>query len=157
VAYSGTVVRSFHTTPQRRSIVPRFGRVGFHAHDYKRHGTTTLFAALNVLEGTVLGTCMARHRHQEWLTFLRLIDQNTTAAKHVHLIVDNYSTHKHARVRRWLAAHPSTATASRRSRGFDFYGNVLVWTIPGIPGPEVNQWPMYRQNPALIGALPPRS
>jgi transposase len=82
------------------------GRCGTRTHDYKRNGTTTLFAALNVLEGTVIGTCMARHRHQEWLTFLRLIDEQTPAGKQVHLIVDNYSTHKHPRVRRWLEKHP---------------------------------------------------
>jgi putative transposase len=75
-------------------------------HDYKRHGTTTLFAALNVLDGTVLADCKPRHRHQEFLSFLRAIDKSVPAELDVHCIVDNYSTHKHARVKTWLAARP---------------------------------------------------
>ena len=82
------------------------GRCGTMTHDYKRHGTTTLFAALNVLEGKVIGTCMKRHRHQEFLKFLRLIDRRTPAELDLHLIVDNYATHKHAKVKEWLAQHP---------------------------------------------------
>lgn len=82
------------------------GRAGTMTHDYKRNGTTTLFAALNTLDGTVIGSQMKRHRHQEWLKFLRLIDQRTPADKELHLIVDNYSTHKHAKVKNWLARHP---------------------------------------------------
>jgi transposase len=81
------------------------GRCGTMTHDYKRNGTTTLFAALNILNGKVIGTCMQRHRHQEWLKFLRLIDQSTTADKQIHLIADNYSTHKHPKVKAWLARH----------------------------------------------------
>lgn len=75
-------------------------------HDYKRHGTTTLFAALNTLDGTVIGTCMKQHRHEEWLKFLRLIDRKTPADRNVHLIVDNYGTHKHPDVGAWLERHP---------------------------------------------------
>lgn len=75
-------------------------------HDYVRHGTTTLFAALEVANGQVLSQCKARHRHQEFLQFLRHIDANVPADLDVHLILDNYSTHKHAKVKRWLAAHP---------------------------------------------------
>jgi transposase len=82
------------------------GRCGTMTHDYTRHGTTTLFAALNVLDGTIHGTCMPRHRHQEWLRFLALLDRETPADKQVHLIVDNYATHKHAAVQRWIARHP---------------------------------------------------
>lgn len=82
------------------------GRCGTMTHDYKRHGTTTLFAALNTLDGTVIGTCMPKHRHQEWLKFLRLIDQQTPKDLAVHLICDNYSTHKHPTVKNWLAKHP---------------------------------------------------
>jgi len=82
------------------------GRGQTMTHDYKRHGTTTLFAALNVLDGTVIGTCMDKHRHQEWLKFLRLIDRRTPAQREVHLIVDNYATHKHPKVQRWLEKHP---------------------------------------------------
>jgi transposase len=74
-------------------------------HDYKRHGTTTLFAALNTLDGSVIATCMEHHRHQEWLKFLRLIDQQTPTDKKLHLIVDNYATHKHPAVQRWAARH----------------------------------------------------
>lgn len=79
------------------------GRGQTMTHDYKRNGTTTLFAALNTLDGSVIGTCMSKHRHQEWLRFLRLINSQTPADKQIHLIVDNYSTHKHPAVQRWLA------------------------------------------------------
>jgi putative transposase len=75
-------------------------------HDYKRHGTTTLFAALDVLTGTVLTECKPRHRHQEFLAFLRRIDRSIPQRLDIHLIVDNYSTHKHARVKAWLARRP---------------------------------------------------
>ncbi len=84
----------------------RQGKVATQTHDYKRHGTTTLFAALNLADGKVIGTCQKRHRHQEWLRLLRLIDASTPPEKPLHLIVDNYSTHKHEKVRRWLAKHP---------------------------------------------------
>ena len=82
------------------------GRCGTMTHDYKRHGTTTLFAALNVLDGTVIGECMPRHRHQEYLKFLRKLDREITSALDLHLIVDNYSTHKHDDVTEWLSKHP---------------------------------------------------
>jgi transposase len=82
------------------------GRCGTLTHDYKRNGTTTLFAALELAEGRLIGTCMARHRHREWLAFLRLIDEKTPAELDLHLIVDNYSTHKHPKVKRWLSRHP---------------------------------------------------
>jgi len=81
------------------------GRAQTMTHDYKRHGTTTLFAALNTLDGQVIATCMSQHRHQEWLRFLRLIDQQTPAHREVHLIADNYATHKHPKVKSWLARH----------------------------------------------------
>jgi len=82
------------------------GRAGTMTHDYKRNGTTTLFAALNMLDGKVIGACMPRHRHREFLRFLRLIDQQTSAGLDLHLIVDNYATHKTPAVKRWLKAHP---------------------------------------------------
>ena len=82
------------------------GRCGTMTHDYKRNGTTTLFAALNTLDGTVIGECMPRHRHQEWIKFLRTIDRETQSDLQVHLIVDNYATHKHAKVMKWLDRHP---------------------------------------------------
>jgi len=82
------------------------GRCGTMTHDYKRHGTTTLFAALNTLDGTVIGTCMPKHRHQEWIQFLKLLDRETPKDKHIHLIADNYATHKHPEVQTWMAQHP---------------------------------------------------
>jgi transposase len=82
------------------------GRCGTMTHDYVRNGTTTLFAALNVVEGKLIGTCMPRHRHQEWIKFLQQIDEQTPAELDLHLIVDNYSTHKHPKVQRWLKRHP---------------------------------------------------
>src|ERR671911_55641 len=82
------------------------GKAGSMTHDYKRHGTTTLFAALNVLEGTVIGRCMARHRHQEFLRFLNAIEGAVPAGKVIHVILDNYGSHKHPKVLRWLARHP---------------------------------------------------
>jgi transposase len=82
------------------------GRCGTMTHDYKRNGTTTLFAALEMTEGSIIGTCMNRHRHQEWIKFLKLIDQQTPPDLDLHLIVDNYSTHKHPKVKAWLKRHP---------------------------------------------------
>jgi transposase len=81
------------------------GRCGTMTHDYKRNGTATLFAALNVADGKVISMCDDRHRHQEWLRFLRVIDQVTPPGKALHLIADNYATHKHAKVQRWLKRH----------------------------------------------------
>jgi transposase len=82
------------------------GRCGTMTHDYKRHGTTTLFAALNVLEGTVIADCMPRHRNQEFLAFLRRLDREFPASLDLHLILDNYGTHKHPNVTQWLAKRP---------------------------------------------------
>jgi transposase len=82
------------------------GRCGTMTHDYKRNGTTTLFAALEVASGRVISDCQPRHRHQEWLKFLKLVDARTPPELDLHLIVDNYSRHKHPRVRKWLAKHP---------------------------------------------------
>jgi transposase len=82
------------------------GRAATMTHDYKRNGTTTLFAALNVLDGQVIGQCQQRHTHTEWLKFLRQIDRETPKDKTLHLIADNYATHKHPAVQAWLAKHP---------------------------------------------------
>lgn len=84
----------------------RPGRCATMTHDYERHGTTTLFAALNVLDGTVLGRCMQRHRHQEFLRFLNAVEAAVPAGRLVHCILDNYGTHKHPKVLAWLARHP---------------------------------------------------
>lgn len=82
------------------------GRAGTMTHDYKRHGTTTLFAALDVLEGRVIGRCMQRHRHQEFIRFLNAIERNVPPRKAVHVILDNYAAHKHPKVIAWLRRHP---------------------------------------------------
>ena len=85
---------------------PGPGRPATVTHDYERHGTTTLFAALNVLDGAVLGRCMQRHRHQEFIRFLNTIEASVPMGKVVHAILDNYAAHKHPRVRAWLSRHP---------------------------------------------------
>jgi hypothetical protein len=82
------------------------GRAGTMTHDYKRHGTTTLFAAMNVLDGTVIGRNMQRHRHQEFTRFLNAVEREVPASKTIHAILDNYAAHKHPAVRQWLARHP---------------------------------------------------
>jgi transposase len=82
------------------------GRCGTMTHDYKRNGTTCLFAALNVLEGTVIGSCYPRHRNEEFLKFLRQIDRETPAGLDLHLVLDNYGTHNHENVHQWLEKHP---------------------------------------------------
>ena len=82
------------------------GRCGTMTHDYKRHGTTTLFAALNVLDGRVIGECRSKHRHQEFLSFLRRLDREFPQETPLHLILDNYATHKQPKVRAWLEKHP---------------------------------------------------
>jgi transposase len=82
------------------------GRGTTMTHDYKRNGTTTLFAALNTSNGEVYGLCQKKHRHQEWLKFLRMIDKAVAADKQIHIICDNYATHKHPNVQRWLERNP---------------------------------------------------
>lgn len=82
------------------------GRCGTMTHDYKRHGVTTLFAALNTLDGTVVGRCMPRHTHQEFIKFLAAVERAVPAGKIIHAIADNYAAHKHPKVREWLADHP---------------------------------------------------
>lgn len=82
------------------------GRAGTMTHDYKRNGTTTLFAALDIDQGKIIADCKPRHRHQEWLSFLKKIDAETPADLDLHLILDNYATHKHPKVKKWLARHP---------------------------------------------------
>jgi len=84
----------------------RPGQVERHTHDYKRNGATCLFAALNVAKETVIGKCQPRHRHQEFLKFLRLIERQIPKGKDIHMILDNYATHKHPEVKEWLNKHP---------------------------------------------------
>jgi len=81
------------------------GRAGTMTHDYKRNGTTTLFAALNVASGQLIGQCFSRHRHEEFLVFLKLIDREVEKGKQIHIVLDNYATHKHEDVRNWLDKH----------------------------------------------------
>ena len=88
------------------SLPMKKGRAGTMTHDYKRHGTTTLFAALNVLTGSVIGQCLPRHRHDECLVVLRRIQREVPRGLQVHLILDNYGTHSHPDVQAWLAKHP---------------------------------------------------
>jgi transposase len=99
-----TQIQALDRTQKSLPIYP--GRCGTMTHDYKRNGTTTLFAALNVLEGLVIAACMPRHRHQEWIKFLAQIDSATPPDVDLHLIADNYATHKHPKVQRWLKRHP---------------------------------------------------
>ncbi|MFN3159904.1 MAG: IS630 family transposase [Rubinisphaera brasiliensis] len=90
-----------------QKCLPMFpSRLGTLVHDYKRPGTTTLFAALSVTDGTLITQCQPRHRHQEWIRFLETIDRETVTEYDLHLIVDNYATHKHPKVKAWLKKHP---------------------------------------------------
>lgn len=88
------------------SLPLKKGRCGTMTHDYVRNGTTTLFAAIEWAKGKLIGTCMPRHRHQKWIKFLELIDQETPQDQQLHLIVDNYAALKHQKVKRWLKKHP---------------------------------------------------
>jgi transposase len=99
-----TQIQALDRTQKSLPLYP--GRCGTLTHDYKRNGVTTLFAALNVLEGLVIASCMPRHRHQEWIKFLAQIDASTPPDVDLHLIADNYATHKHPKVQRWLKRHP---------------------------------------------------
>src|SRR5438874_3333193 len=107
---SPRLVTALPRSPHRYRPIPGLplkpGRAGTMTHDYKRNGTTTLFAALDVLEGKVIGRCMQRHRHQEFIRFLNATEAESPAGKLVHVILDNYDSHKHAKVRAWLDRHP---------------------------------------------------
>src|SRR5450631_1470753 len=96
-------IQALDRTQKSLPIYP--GRCATMTHDYKRNGTTTLFAALDMLEGRLIGQCMPRHRHQEFIKFLKQIDAETPAGLDLHLIVDNYATHKHPNVQKWLKRH----------------------------------------------------
>jgi len=98
----------------RPSLPMKKGRAGTVTHNYKRNGTTTLFAALNVLTGAVIGECLLRHRHEEFLEFLRKVDREVPKGLAIHIILDNYATHEHPDVKAWLVTHPGfTCTSSR--------------------------------------------
>jgi transposase len=98
-----TQIQALDRTQKGLPIHP--GRCGTMTHDYKRNGTTTLFAAIDMAQGKVIGTCQQKHRHQEWIKFLQLIDNQTDPELDLHLIVDNYATHKHPKVKAWLKKH----------------------------------------------------
>jgi transposase len=97
-------IQALDRTQKSLPIFP--GRLKTMTHDYKRNGTTTLFAAIELAKGTIIAECMPRHRHQEWIKFLKKIDAETPADLDLHLIVDNYATHKHPKVKSWLKLHP---------------------------------------------------
>lgn len=112
------------------------GRAGTMTHDYKRHGTTTtLFAALDVLTGNVIGKCFNRHRHDEFLRFLRIVDTQVPRGLQIHMILDNYGTHNHPNVKKWLAKHPR------------FH---LHFTPPARPG---STWPNDSSPPSPTRAI----
>jgi transposase len=126
------------------------GRCGTMTHDYKRNGTTSLFAALNVLDGKVIGTCYPRHRHLEFLKFLRKIDRETPSDMDLHLILDNYGTHKHLNVKRWLAKHKRfqlhfTPTSSS-------WLNLIERWFAEITRKRIRRG-VFRSVPDLIGAI----
>lgn len=106
------------------------GKCATMTHDYKRNGTTTLFAAFNVLDGTVLGRCMKQHRHQEFIKFLNAVDRAVPAGKVIHAILDNYATHKHPKVTKWLADHPRW---------------VFHFTPGSMPSRASNRWPNWKR------------
>ena len=97
-------IQALDRTQPGLSIKP--GRCQTMTHDYKRHGTTTLFAALSVLDGSVIGRCMQRHQHLEFIRFLNTVERQVAAGKPIHVVLDNYATHKHPKVLAWLARHP---------------------------------------------------
>jgi len=111
------------------------GRCGTMTHDYKRNGTTTLSAALDVLEGAVIGRCMQRHRHQEFIRFLNAIEDEVPAGKLVHVILDNYATHKHPKVVQWLSRHPrftfhfTPTSASWINAVGEFFAKLTKWRL----------------------------
>src|SRR5262249_43674947 len=113
------------------------GRCATMTHDYKRHGTTTLFAALDILQGKVIGRCMQRHRHQEFIRFLNAIEGEVPADKAVHVVLDNYATHEHPRVTAWLARHPRFTfhfTPTSRS-----WANAFEALFPTLPRQRLNR------------------
>ena len=113
------------------------GRLRTMTHDYKRNGTTSLFAAMNTADGNIIGTCMNKHRHQEWIRFLNLIEKSTPKGKEVHLICDNYATHKHAKVKAWQKRHRrfhfhfTPTSASWLNMVERFFRDLTVNTIRG--------------------------
>ena len=133
------------------------GRCGTMTHDYIRNGTTTLFAALNVLDGKVIGRCMQQHRHQEFIRFLNTVEAAVPAGKLIHGIVDNYATHKHPKVREWLARHPRwtfhfTPTSASWLNAVEGYFAKLTQATT-----KTWRLPLHRRTPSRHQALPRRN
>jgi transposase len=132
------------------------GRCGTMTHDDKRNGTTTLFAALDVLDGRVIGRCMQRHRHQEFIRFLNTIEAEVPAGKLIHVILDNYGSHKHPKVRAWLGRHPRFAfhytpkSASWLNAVEGFFAKAQQATA------QARRVPLARRSPSRHQALPRR-
>ena len=133
------------------------GRAGTMTHDYKRNGTTTLFAALDVLDGKVVGRCMQRHRHQEFIRFLNAVEKTVPASKAMHVILDNYAAHKHPKVIAWLARHPRVT--------FHFTPTSASWlnavegffADPDQAPPPTRRLPRRRRPPGRHQPLPRRA
>ena len=123
------------------------GKAGTMTHDYKRHGTTTLFAALDVLEGTVISRCMQRHRHQEFIRFLNAVERAVPAGKVIHAILDNYAAHKHPKVIAWLAPPPTLDLPLHADLGFvaERRRDLLLRAHP--PPDPTRQLPLDRRPP----------
>ena len=115
-------------------------------HDYKRHGTTTLFAAFDVLEGKVIGRCMQRHRHQEFIRFLNAVERQVPAGKAIHAILDNYATHKHPKVIEWLDRHPRWT--------FHFTPTSASW-LNAVEGCVAGRWGLFGHNDRTGSMTPP--
>src|SRR4030088_2875752 len=139
------------------SLPMKKGRAGTMTHDYKRHGTTTLFAALDVLDGTVIGRNMQRHRHQEFIRFLNTAEAQVPVRMAIHAVVDNYATHKHPKVQKWLARHPrwtfrftptsaSWLNAVRRLLRQTHETAPQAWSVPVGCRPSGCNQPVRRRN-----------
>jgi len=126
------------------------GRCGTMTHDYKRHGTTALFAALNVLEGTVIGACYSRHRHQEFLRFLQRLNRVLPKDRELQLILDNYGTHKHAKVQAWLGKHPRFKLHFTPTSGS--WLNLVERWFRDLTDKRIRRG-VFRSVPALIDAI----
>jgi transposase len=126
------------------------GRCGTMTHDYKRHGTTALFAALNVLEGTVIGACYSRHRHQEFLRFLQRLNRELPKDRELQLILDNYGTHKHAKVQAWLEKHPRFKLHFTPTSGS--WLNLVERWFRDLTDKRIRRG-VFRSVPALIDAI----
>jgi transposase len=141
------------------------GRCGTMTHDYTRNGTTTLFAALNVLDGRVIGRCMQQHRHQEFIRFLNTVEAAVPPAKLIHAIADNYDTHKHPKVREWLARHPRwafhfTPTSASWLNAVEGYfakadkATTKTWRLPLDRGTPSRNHALPRRNQRRAAPLP---